>query len=733
MKKLTAFILAVLMIASMFALTVPTSAWTFRGSNTSDLIFKDTEYAVNAGKLPEASKLSDGAITINESTPDEDWKYAYPFKLDKTYMAGRINGAINIDMYFMWDNANIYIREVRRDTPNAANTTSFVYNGAYDYSMYQILVPKIDLTSEKKPVGISMYVSTKLAESGEVGEVIDNSVDPRIMKFSYTTSSSSVDTSTDFSGYTSYSRRTSIGYDVETIIPWTSIGVDPSELSTEYVLGIMMYPSDNAKYGTHTINDGGVNSGSSIASHGSWDGHAPLCLRDTNENASEYLVDVSWYNTTDTTFEISTPGQLMGLSALINNYKEVPKELYGTAATSPDAITAGKTFVITNDIDLNPGWNVGDSTPPLYVWQDLYVFSGKLDGQGHTISGVYCDKDLGVEKTAYKITENRNRGFISNALGTVTIENIAFDNMRVEGNYNTAALMATAGGTITNVSVSTVTLNVNNVYIDADIDADVSGNNWSYAGVVIGKPAASAENWATITNVVCMGSLKYTVASDQKGAGCAPIWGGNEPSGSAIINNVLVVVDITTTASTNNISNTGSRTTTNSVRMDTDGSVIKLEGCSTVPTDWVTYDQAGTYEMPASVAEMVYGKVLAQVSEETYDNGTTFKVRIIDVVNSDEWASLGVNIDVYVDGTLVETFPADADTTVFTSINAAGKIVNATDADIDAKYIHMEVVSGLPTTGTVEIVVTPVKTLGTSTVTNARSYTFTFVNGEAVQ
>ena len=104
--------------------------------------------------------------------------------------------------------------------------------------------------------------------------------------------------------------------------------------------------------------------------------------------------DTSWYNPARSTFEISTAAQLLGFAQLA---AEASAENPGT-----DNYFAGKTFKLTADIDLNPGWegrvnvNGGRTAAtaperPVNVWPVIPSFSGTFDGQGHILRGVYIE------------------------------------------------------------------------------------------------------------------------------------------------------------------------------------------------------------------------------------------------------------------------------------------------------------------------------------------------------
>lgn len=116
--------------------------------------------------------------------------------------------------------------------------------------------------------------------------------------------------------------------------------------------------------------------------------------------------DTSWYNDTDTVFEISTAEQLLGLSVLgqTNDFD-------------------GKTIKLMANINLNPTWNATTTVSsagvvtlaavPNNAWTAIPVFKGTLDGNGYAISGIYSYTDFAVPKDAAKAFG----GFISELIG----------------------------------------------------------------------------------------------------------------------------------------------------------------------------------------------------------------------------------------------------------------------------------------------------------------------------
>ncbi|HWP98700.1 MAG TPA: 6-bladed beta-propeller, partial [Syntrophomonadaceae bacterium] len=130
-------------------------------------------------------------------------------------------------------------------------------------------------------------------------------------------------------------------------------------------------------------------------------------------------IDVSWYNTTDTSFNISTPGQLAGLAAIVN----------GTASGVAQDNFAGKNITLSSDIQLDSStkytasygrfgttsfamegtWYAVNSDARIWTpigsgvatgnssFSSTNYFSGTFDGAGHTVSGLYTSIDATVQ------------------------------------------------------------------------------------------------------------------------------------------------------------------------------------------------------------------------------------------------------------------------------------------------------------------------------------------------
>lgn len=156
-------------------------------------------------------------------------------------------------------------------------------------------------------------------------------------------------------------------------------------------------------------------------------------------------VDTNWYVEGQNAYEIHTAAELAGLAVLVNN---------GTSDF------AGVTFTLSNDIDLNDiAWTtIGDGR---VLGQDskgkdvLAQFRGTFDGNGNTISNLYC------EKTAYAGLFGRTYGA---TVKNLTIENallIAGRNSSDDAYAGAAVAFSTSDGiapAITNVTVENATV-----------------------------------------------------------------------------------------------------------------------------------------------------------------------------------------------------------------------------------------------------------------------------------
>ena len=788
MKKLIAISLVVVML---FALAVPAVAWIYdpnhietkADANSTNLIASpDEEIVLNAGKLPE-----NATVVLGGEESDENWKYAYPFQLDKLFTPGKYDSNHHTDLYFMWDENYLYIKEYHRDELNLPDASATAVNGNYDAVEYNIVGPGLAFgtQSSAKAVGLVIDIFPTMTETG----VSEN----RVMTKTINAYAGDEWSSGDYSGVTgngssvsgnrgdatqkadgvnqnvvSYGRLLDDGtWELETAVTWKYLDAalwgDPfANVAVNMLLGFKHYASIGGSASYHTINspENGYLNGtavSDISYHNVYDYFAPMYLRDVDAKASEQLIDISWYNRHLSSFNIETAGQLRGLSYITNQYVNYRNHYSSPNKNDANGLgavadaTNGKTFNIAADIDLNPNWSVDDDVPPLYVWYDIAGFAGTLNGNGYTISGFCTDGVWNANKmkmsnvsgadwffdvrrlgshaeatdTVIATDLTRDRGFIGVVYaGTVNVNNIIFENCKVVCRSNNS------GGIVGLVKGAGVT--IKNVYADIDMDSNVGGNNWSYTGGIIGK----IENGkATITeNIVCVGDF---VCAGNSGIdyGCAPIWASASHTSTSAENKVEDILVIR--GKVNNLKNYftvgGNRSEVQVVTLNTDGT---LNGASNValddyPDHWVNVDEGadvnGTLvKMPPEVAAMVGRSMQVQRSNKVAGE-TSFKIRVLTVFSTLEWEKLDYKVEIANGSSWTEVTGLDfSTTTVYSSVDAAGAKVTA--EELGGKYITGMYLSGIPASGTVTLRVTPIYHWQGNTYTGAAA-NITYVNG----
>ncbi len=102
------------------------------------------------------------------------------------------------------------------------------------------------------------------------------------------------------------------------------------------------------------------------------------------QNIWNGTADISWYDASQTSFNITTPEQLAGVAQLVNN---------GTTTFN------GKTLNLMNNIWLNAtgdstnNWvPIGGGSPTSQSPSTGNSFQGQFNGHGHSIYNLYCDK-----------------------------------------------------------------------------------------------------------------------------------------------------------------------------------------------------------------------------------------------------------------------------------------------------------------------------------------------------
>lgn len=183
--------------------------------------------------------------------------------------------------------------------------------------------------------------------------------------------------------------------------------------------------------------------------------------------APEY--DYDWYdNATGSVYEIGTADALWGLADIT----DIGEDTF-----------AGKTIRLTADIDLG-GLTVSGYANPANKWYPLSGFAGTLDGQGHTISGVYVDR-----------TGQDNVGFFS-SLG----KGAEAKNLTVEGRI-------TGGDKVGGIAGTSAGATIDRCTFDGTIIGGKGSNGLGYVGGIAGYATGEITGCKTAGSVTV--SLDY--------------------------------------------------------------------------------------------------------------------------------------------------------------------------------------------------------------------------------
>lgn len=128
--------------------------------------------------------------------------------------------------------------------------------------------------------------------------------------------------------------------------------------------------------------------------------------------------DYSWYNTTDTSFHLTTCAQFMAFANLCN----------GSAGGFSQDQFDGKTVYLDASMAINSdyaGYESWASTPPTYSMPDAQInFKGTLDGQFNSIRGAY-----------YNNTSGWGGAALFNVSGTPTLKDVIIEDYYFKGDY----------------------------------------------------------------------------------------------------------------------------------------------------------------------------------------------------------------------------------------------------------------------------------------------------------
>ena len=219
--------------------------------------------------------------------------------------------------------------------------------------------------------------------------------------------------------------------------------------------------------------------------------------------------DITWYNTTDTDFYISTPAELAGFAAIVNGTAQDDTE-----ATVQDSF-AGKTVHLLSSISLGSNqWTpIGNAT---------YAFEGTFNGNGCRIEGLMIDPALVA-------VSDRGALGLFGYVASATIQDVVVAG-KITGNCQNVYISDVSG------LVARVTAQSDNVTISrcgSEVDITVSASGISHAGGLLG--------WAPATVSIDQSYNKgaISISSGQYGyyiGGLAGLISGSDPSITASYN-----------------------------------------------------------------------------------------------------------------------------------------------------------------------------------------------------
>ena len=326
-------------------------------------------------------------------------------------------------------------------------------------------------------------------------------------------------------------------------------------------------------------------------------------------------VDVSWYNTTDKTFTLSTPAQLAGLAAIVNgivlnNASVVGNANYITNNTvTIDGTIAhygyddfdGKTIKLAANLDMggvydsNANTWSGPNYAPIggqWLTPDGSIamgasFCGSFDGQGHTVSNIYCPMLTGMSSQSVGLIGRLgiHDNDVANGYNTLPTITPTVKNVAVTGYIRGGR---SVGGIVGKIGKTDLTKGSPTIENCANF-ATISNSDSKGCGGIVG----AGWNGGTVKNCYNAGTVACGYTKD-----CGGISGANE---SAIINCYNV----------GNITLGGKQTGTAAIASHAAGSYTNCY--------WlVTSAAIGVYNVPSSQASQVISKTADQMKTAAF-------------------------------------------------------------------------------------------------------------------
>lgn len=215
------------------------------------------------------------------------------------------------------------------------------------------------------------------------------------------------------------------------------------------------------------------------------------------EQIAKNELGIEWYDENETEFTITTAEQLYEFAQLSTYYD-----------------FAGQTVYLGADIVVNEGdaddWAVSKSFPKKN-WQSIYGFAGTFDGQGHTISGIYCFGYLySINRFGIEGTDYVTAGLFRNTQEECVIKNFKLVNSFFDGdlNWGVGCISSYGGGTFDTIYTDGIIISqknnvggilgravknatITNCWFDGSVD--VVGGYGRFVGGIVGRIYENAE------------------------------------------------------------------------------------------------------------------------------------------------------------------------------------------------------------------------------------------------
>lgn len=472
MKRIISALLTVAMLVTLITvpMMVTADAWSAPATitNSSDL-FNDDLHTLYA---------SYGTPTI-DGTVEDAWANALTTRFDYSRMLitrpSKAKQSTLMDIYMMWDEDNLYILEERQfDTAKyLAGCTNFW--GGDTCTCWLLSLPTPFTADTEKNDGASNMVCVHTGDpaNGGLGYVArqdkwykDNTGATNTVGYAL------------FSEYSStYTTLTETGFIMETAISWDALdNYTPGfEAAAGIEIGMMVYfKSAWQDNGNHCEDVGGSNAKGFQKIQLLADGAV-------NPTPASEAPDFSWFDPDEDTYYIYDAGDLLALQEISHMHGSSPmKAALGIENTN----FTGKTIEIMADIDLNPGTTFNaDGTytgkTPVTGWYCLQDFKGTIDGNGHTISGLYLPNGAAYGQG----NELRYVGLVGRGGAGLTIKDLSLTNGYLAVTSGTTNQTAASFLAVSHHYNGAGTITLANLYSDlylkgAEFAGGIVGSTW---------------------------------------------------------------------------------------------------------------------------------------------------------------------------------------------------------------------------------------------------------------